>query len=39
MSEFIIETRNLTKFYHSKPAVNQIHLRLPQQFHLWFPGA
>lgn len=38
MSEFIIETRNLTKFYHSKPAVNQIHLRLPQHSIYGFLG-
>lgn len=38
MSEYIIETKNLTKLYHSKPAVNQIHLQIPQSSIYGFLG-
>ena len=30
MTEYIIETKNLTKLYHGSPAVNQINLQVPQ---------
>lgn len=38
MSEYIIETKNLTKLFHSKPAVNQIHLQIPQNSIYGFLG-
>ena len=38
MSEYIIETKNLTKLFHGKPAVNQIHLRVPQNSIYGFLG-